>query len=127
MDAVKIPTMLRVMLVDDEEFYRCLVRTNLDREDDFQVVTEASDGTEAVELADEVNPDLIIMDVLMPYMDGFEATRLILERNPEARVVLVSRTGRQQEYSRMSKDVGALAFIAKQDLDASILRQVLHG
>ena len=127
MDAFKIPTMFRVMLVDDEELYRCLVRTALEREDDFQVVAEASDGREAVELADEVNPDLIIMDVLMPYMDGFEATRLILERNPEARVVLVSRTGRQQEYSCMSQQVGALAFIAKQDLDTSILMRVLQG
>ena len=119
--------MFRVMLVDDEESYRRLVRTILDREDDFQVVAEASDGREAVELAADVIPDLIIMDVQMPYVDGFEATRLILERNPEARVVLVSRTGRQQEYVCMSQQVGALTFIAKQDLDASILRQALQG
>ncbi len=119
--------MFCVMLVDDEESYRSLVRTALEREDDFQVVAEASDGREAVELAEDVNPDLIIMDVRMPYMDGFEATRLILERNPEARVVLVSRTGRRQEYSCMSQQVGALAFMAKQNLDICVLRQVLQG
>ncbi len=51
-----------------------------ERENDFQVVAEAADGNEAVELADEVNPDLIIMDVQMPSMGGFEATRTILQR-----------------------------------------------
>ena len=119
--------MFRVMLVDDEDSYRRLVRTALEREADFQVVAEARNGREAVELAADVNPDLIIMDVRMPYMDGFEAARLILERNPDVRLVLVSRTGRQQEYSRAAQQVRASAFIAKQDLDTSTLRQLLQG
>ena len=91
----------RVMIVDDDETYRRLVRAMLQREDDFQLVAEASDGNEAVELADQVNLDLVIMDVQMPSMDGFEATWTILQRHQDTRVVLVSRTRRQLEYSRM--------------------------
>ena len=118
--------MFCVMIVDDDETYRRLVQAMLEREDDFQVVAEASDGNEAVQLADEVNPDLIIMDVQMLSMDGFEATRTILQRHQDARVVLVSRTRRQLEYSRMAQDAGAIAFVTKEDLCISVLRQALQ-
>ncbi len=120
--------MFHVMIADDDETYRRLVRAMLEREDDFQVVAEATDGNEAVELADEVNPDLIIMDVQMPSMDGFEATGTILQRHQDTRVVLVSRTHRRQlKYSRMAQDVGATAFIAKENLSISVLRQALQA
>ncbi len=118
--------MFRVMIVDDDETYRRLVRAMVEREDDFQVVAEATDGNEAVELADEVNPDLIIMDVQMPSMGGFEATGTILQRHQDARVVLVSRTRRQLEYSRMAQDAGAIAFVTKENLSISVLRQALQ-
>ena len=118
--------MFHVMIVDDQDEYRRLVRAMLDREDDFLVVAEAGDGNEAVALMDEANPDLVIMDVLMPLMDGFEATRLILQRRPEAKVVLVSRTGRYLEYSRIAQEAGAIAFLPKAELRVNVLRQLLH-
>ena len=118
--------MFRVMIVDDDETYRRLVQAMLGREDDFQVVAEATDGKEAVELMDEASPDLVIMDVQMPSMDGLEATRLILQDHPTTRVVLVSRTHRQQEYSRAAQEVGATAFVTKGDLTLSVIRQALQ-
>lgn len=116
------------MITDDDETYRRLVRAMLETEDDFQVVAEANDGREAVELMDIVNPDVVLMDVQMRYMSGFEATRLILKRHPDARVILWSRTRRRrQEYSRMAQGVGALAFMVKQDVSLRGLRQALQA
>ena len=115
------------MVVDDQERYRRLVRNMLEREEDFQVVAEAANGAEALRLMDEVNPDLIIMDVQMPSINGFEATRLVMQRRPDTRVVLVSRTRREREYSRMAEEVGAAAFVLKRDLDVTAVRQALQS
>ena len=114
------------MIADDDESYRRLVRAILEVEEGFQVVAEASDGGEAVKLMDMLNPDVVLMDVQMPSVNGFEATSLILERHPDVRVILWSRTRRRGEYSRMSQKVGALAFMAKQNVSISALRQALH-
>ena len=119
--------MFRVMIVDDQREYRGLVRAMLERESDFLVVAEAGDGNEAVELMDDADPDLVIMDVQMPLMDGFEATRLIVQHRPDTRVVLISRTRRQGEYSHVAQEVGATAFVTKADLNLNVIRQALQS
>lgn len=119
--------MYGVMIVDDHALYRHLLRAMLDREDDFQVMAETGDVGEALELVDRANPDLIIVDVQMPSMDGFEATKLLLQRRPSARVVLVSGTGRVQNYARMAREAGAVAFVRKMDLGIAVLRQALQA
>lgn len=81
---------LRVLLVDDSPEMRHLLRMILRRDDRFEVVGEAGDGREAVEQAERVRPDLVLLDLRMPVMDGYEALPLLRERHPAARVVVVS-------------------------------------
>ena len=118
--------MLTVMIVDDQEAFRRITRASLDKKGDFQVVAEAANGWEAVSTADEVEPDLVIMDVQMPEMNGLEATREIIKRRPGTRVVLVS-VSEDREYMRMGLEVGAVAFIPKRHFTGAALRQALDS
>ena len=80
----------RILLVDDQVLYREAVRSLIDRWSEFEVVAEASDGAEAVELACALKPDLILLDVRMPKMDGVEATRRIVRYVPDAKIVMLT-------------------------------------
>ncbi|MCI0438557.1 MAG: response regulator transcription factor [Chloroflexi bacterium] len=118
--------MYQVVLVDDQEMFRNMARDILERASDFKIIAEATDGTEAVKLMDELTPDLLLMDVQMPQMDGFEAARRIKERHPAAKIALTSMNN-DKEYFRIASDVGALAFIPKRSLNADALRQILDA
>lgn len=80
----------RVLLVDDQVLYREALRGLIDRWDEFDVVGEASDGEEAVELALSLDLDLVLMDVKMPSMDGITATRVIMTRKPDLPIVMLT-------------------------------------
>ena len=116
--------MIRVLVVDDQEDFRRLARTMLEEDENFQVMAEASDGVEAVEIVEEQIVDLVLMDVQMPRMNGFEATRRILDRHPEIQIVLVS-ISRDMEILRSIHKVGAAAFISKSSLTMTTLRQAI--
>lgn len=118
--------MISVLVVDDQRAFRRLARAALDGADGFRVIAEAENGREAVKMADEVEPDVILMDVQMPEMDGIEATRAILKRRPDARVVLVSMSG-DREYASIADEIGAVAFIAKSKLTAGALLRALNA
>ncbi len=80
----------RVLIVDDAEDLRFLLRHRIEREEHLQVVGEAEDGLEAVEQARLLQPDLVVLDVAMPRMDGLEALPLIREAVPGVRVIMLS-------------------------------------
>jgi two-component system NarL family response regulator len=82
----------RVMIVDDHDFCREGLVEVLAEESDLQVVAECPDGADAVRLVDEVCPDVIVMDLQMPGMNGADATREVLRRRPAARVIIVTGT-----------------------------------
>lgn len=84
------PRSIRVILVDDHALVRAGFRTMLERLDDIEVVGEASDGREALALAERERPDLVVMDLDMPELDGEAATRALIAREPNARVLVVS-------------------------------------
>ncbi len=82
--------MIRILLVDDHEMVRMGVRTYLETQSDFEVVGEAENGEKGVALALSTRPDIILMDLVMDVMDGVEATKLIIEQWPEAKVIIVT-------------------------------------
>jgi two-component system, NarL family, response regulator LiaR len=82
--------MIRVLFVDDHEMVRIGVSSYLTAQPDIEVVAEADDGSAAIELALEHRPDIILMDLVMKEMDGIEATRRIIEKWPEAKIIIVT-------------------------------------
>lgn len=103
---------IRVLIVDDHELIRRGMSMVLDAEDDMKVVGEAASGAEAVHLAGDLRPDVILMDIRMPEMDGIEATRRIVRGTPASRV-LVLTTFDLDEYAFGSLRAGASGFLLK--------------
>ena len=81
---------IRILVVDDHRIVREGIRSLMEDIADIQVVGEAGNGFEGVELVDSLNPDVVLMDLMMPQMDGLEATRLIIEKHPHIRVLVLT-------------------------------------
>ncbi|WP_158863857.1 response regulator [Leifsonia sp. AG29] len=103
---------LRILLVDDQQLVRLGFRMVLEAEPDLHVVGEAADGREAIRLVAETRPDVILMDVRMPSMDGIEATRRIVEERPGARIIILT-TFDLDEYAFGGLRAGASGFLLK--------------
>jgi DNA-binding NarL/FixJ family response regulator len=103
---------IRILLADDQALVRAGFRLILDAETDMEVVAEAADGDEAIERAIETRPDLVLMDIRMPTLDGIEATRRLLEEVPTARVLILT-TFDLDEYVVDAFRAGASGFLLK--------------
>lgn len=103
---------IRILLVDDQRLMRDGLRTLLELEEDLRVVGEAADGTEALEAYATADPDVVLMDVKMPGMDGVEATRRMVETWPRARVIIVT-TFDDEEYVFDGLRAGARGYLLK--------------
>jgi DNA-binding NarL/FixJ family response regulator len=115
---------VRVVIVDDQEAFRSAARMVVELSDGFEMVGEASGGEEAVAMVAEVAPDLVLMDVKMPGIDGLEATRRILADGGPVRVVMLST---YEEYADQALAAGAAAFIAKSDFGPDTLAAAWAG
>jgi DNA-binding NarL/FixJ family response regulator len=104
--------MIRLILVDDQEMFRQGLAALLALEDDLEIVGQAGDGQAAIALAEQLQPDIVLMDVRMPVCDGVTATRQIHQRYPWMRI-LVLTTFDQDEYIWQSLQAGALGYILK--------------
>ena len=106
-----------MLLVDDDRLFAESVAARLGEDGRMDVVAIAADGAEAIDLASQLAPDLVLMDIAMPGLDGVAATREIVGRSPSTRVVmLTASTGRSDE--EMSDAAGAIGFLRKSELDS---------
>lgn len=117
--------MIRVVLADDQDLVRAGFRSLLETEDGIEVVGDASNGTEAVELARAMRPDVVLMDIRMPEVDGLEATRQITaDPNLSAVKVLILTTFEVDEYVFEALRAGASGFLVKHTQPAELVRAV---
>ena len=117
--------MERVLVVDDHPSFRRGARLLL-ADDGFEVVGEAEDGASALALANDLEPDLVLLDVQLPDIDGFEVASRLLQRRPGLAIVLVSTRDRD-DYGSLVEHSGALGFVFKADLSGAVLERLLES
>lgn len=111
---------VRLLLVDDQQLMLQALRVFIQNEDDLEVVGEAADGLVAVQQAAALKPDVVVMDLQMPRMDGVEATRRILEASPDTKVVAVT-TFHSQDYVIPAFKAGASGYLLKDSAPVEII------
>ena len=119
------PPPIRVLIVDDHGVVREGLRAYLELEPDIQVVGEARDGHEGVQRAEELQPDVVLMDLMMPHMDGIEATAAIKLHRPEAHVIVLTSFVDDDRVVPAIK-AGATSYLLK-DVAASDLARAIRG
>ncbi len=111
---------IKLLLVDDHAIMRDGIRALLSLHDDIEIVGEASEGREAVEKAQELAPDVIIMDIAMPGMDGLEATRRIIKKSPKVKVLVLTQHD-NREYILSAIKAGIVGYVPKRALSSELI------
>lgn len=114
---------IRILLVDDHAILREALRLMLEQEDDIDVVAEAGDGETAIDLATQLDPDVVVMDVAMPGMGGAETTRRLLRKNPQAKVLTLTAYADKRYVSEMM-NAGALGYVTKTAASDKLLEAI---
>ena len=114
---------VRILLADDHTIVRQGLRKVIEERADWEVVAEAGDGREAVRLAEQLHPDLAILDVAMPLLNGIEATRQITKRLPRTRVLVLSMYA-DEAYVTQMVQAGASGYLLKDSADVDLLKAV---
>jgi two-component system response regulator NreC len=120
---------IRILLADDHMVVRDGLRALLEKQPDMEVVGEAADGRDSVRLAEEQNPDVVMMDIAMPNMNGIEATRRIVTANPNTAVVILSMH-QDESYVLRALKAGAKGYLLKDSLRTDVIdaiRAVTQG
>jgi DNA-binding NarL/FixJ family response regulator len=114
---------IRVLVVDDYKPFRVILRYVIGEEPDIEIVGEAADGFAAIDLAEELRPDVVLLDLAMPKLDGWEAIPLIREVSPDSRIVILS--GFPEERMRdLAHEHRIVAYVEKGDSEDAIRQAV---
>ncbi len=110
-----------VLIVDDSLFMRGILKKLLSPQ--YNIVGEASDGAEAVKMYEELKPDVLTMDVVMPNMDGIQATSIISEKHEDAKIIICTSVG-QEEKMKKAINAGAKGYVMKPFKAAKVLQEI---
>jgi DNA-binding NarL/FixJ family response regulator len=119
------PQPVRVLIADDHRLFAEALEAILTADDRLEVVGQASDGGEAVELARRLEPDVVLMDVSMPVLDGFEATREIRSASDEVRVLMLTGSNSRADVDR-SREAGASGYVTKDRIASELVEALLE-
>ena len=115
--------MIKILLADDHTIVRQGLKLILSSQPDFQVIGEAANGREVVELAEKLHPDIVLLDVAMPELNGIEATRRMMEANGRLRILVLSMH-KESVYVREILKAGARGYLLKDVIDTELLNAV---
>ncbi|MBI4295663.1 MAG: response regulator transcription factor [Chloroflexi bacterium] len=114
---------IRILVVDDHAIMRDGIRALLNLHSDIEIVGEAADGKEAVEKAEELSPDVVVMDIAMPIMDGLEATRRIKKKTPDMKVLVLTQYN-NREYILSAIRAGAAGYVPKRAVGSELITAI---
>ena len=118
-----MPPSLRILIADDHAIVRQGLRLLIDSQPDMEVVAEAAEGRAALDLADAVKPDVVVMDISMPRMNGLGATRILKQRQPAVAIVALTRH-EDETYLEELLRAGASAYVLKQSPPADLIQAI---
>ena len=121
----KKPQPLRVLIADDHRLFAEALEAILAADERIEVVGQAADGSEAVELARTLSPDVVLMDVSMPVLDGFEATREIRAAEEDVRVLMLTGSNSRADVDR-SREVGASGYMTKDRIASELVAAIVE-
>jgi DNA-binding NarL/FixJ family response regulator len=114
---------IRVLLADDHGVVRKGLRFLIERQPDMEIVGEAADGREAVRTAEATDPDVVIMDIAMPLLNGIEATAQIVKRNPKVGIIILSMHS-DEDYLLSALTAGAKGYLLKDSAEVDLVRAI---
>jgi DNA-binding NarL/FixJ family response regulator len=123
--AVTLPERIRVLIADDHRLFGQALEAILATDDRLEVVGHAGDGAEAVQLALLVEPDVILMDIAMPVMDGFQATKHIRKQRPHASVLMLTGSNSRTDVDS-ARGAGAAGYVTKDRIAAELIDAILE-
>ena len=123
--AVNVSDRIRVLIADDHRLFGQALEAILATDDRLEVVGHAGDGSEAVQLALSVKPEVILMDISMPIMDGFQATKQIRKQRPHARVLMLTGSNSRVDVDR-AREAGAAGYVTKDRIAAELIDAILE-
>jgi DNA-binding NarL/FixJ family response regulator len=126
MDGAKnLPKTIRVLIADDHRLFAQALEAILEADDRIAIAGHARDGKQAVDLARRLQPDVVLMDIAMPGMDGFQATRMITDERPDTSVLILTGSNSRADVDRARK-AGAAGYVTKDRIAAELIDAIVE-